>query len=71
MAIASRFIPLEPVVVGYIGLLSKTLLVIALAMIGLEINRQTLSQMSMRSIGLGVGLWVIVAPVALALVLYL
>ena len=71
MAIASRFIPLEPVVVGYIGLLSKTLLVIALAMIGLEINRQTLSQMSMRSIGLGVGLWVIVAPIALALVLYL
>ena len=71
MAIVSRFVPLEPVVVGYISLLSKTLLVIALAMIGLEINRQTLSQMSMRSIGLGVGLWIIVAPVALALVLYL
>ena len=71
MAIVSRFIPLEPVVVGYISLISKTLLVIALAMIGLEINRQTLSQMSMRSIGLGVGLWMIVAPVALALVLYL
>ena len=71
MAIVSRFVPLEPVVVGYISLLSKTLLVIALAMIGLEINRQTLSQMSMRSIGLGVGLWIIVAPVALALVLNL
>ncbi len=71
MAIVSRFVPLEPVVVGYISLLSKTLLVIALAMIGLEINRQTLSQMSMRSIGLGVGLWIIVEPVALALVLYL
>lgn len=71
MAIVSRFIPLEPVVVGYIGLLSKTLLVIALAMIGLEINRQTLSQMSMRSIGLGVGLWIIVAPIALLLVMYL
>ena len=71
MAIVSRFVPLEPVVVGYISLLSKTLLFIALAMIGLEINRQTLSQMSMRSIGLGVGLWIIVAPVALALVLYL
>ena len=71
MAIVSRFVPLEPVVVGYISLLSKTLLVIALAMIGLEIDRQTLSQMSVRSIGLGVGLWIIVAPVALALVLYL
>ena len=70
MAVISRFIPLEPVVVGYIGLLSKALLVIALAMIGLEINRQTLSQMSMRSIGLGVGLWIIVAPIALLLVLY-
>ena len=71
MAVVSRFIPLEPVVVGYISLMSKALLVIALAMIGLEINRQTLSQMSMRSIGLGVGLWIIVAPLALALVLYL
>ena len=71
MAIVSRFIPLEPVMVGYISLLSKTLLVIALAMIGLEINRQTLSQMSMLSIGLGVGLWIIVAPLALVLVLYL
>ena len=71
MAIASRFITLEPVVVGYIGLLSKALLVIALAMIGLEINRQTLGQMSVRSIGLGVGLWIIVAPVSLALVIYL
>jgi len=71
MAVVSRFIPLEPVVVGYISLMSKALLVIALAMIGLEINRQTLSQMSMRNIGLGVGLWIIVAPLALALVLYL
>ena len=71
MAVVSRFIPLEPVVVGYISLMSKALLVIALAMIGLEINRQTLSQMSMRSIVLGVGLWIIVAPLALALVLYL
>ena len=71
MAVVSRFIPLEPVIVGYISLMSKALLVIALAMIGLEINRQTLSQMSMRSIGLGVGLWIIVAPLALALVLYL
>ena len=71
MAVVSRFIPLEPVVVGYISLMSKALLVIALAMIGLEINRQTLSQMSMRSIGLGVGLWIIVAPLALTLVLYL
>jgi uncharacterized integral membrane protein (TIGR00698 family) len=70
MAVASRFISLEPVLVGYIGLTSKVLLVIALAMIGLEINRQTLSQMSMRSVVLGIGLWVIVAPIALLLVLY-
>lgn len=70
MAVASRFIPLEPVLVSYIGLTSKVLLVVALAMIGLEINRQTLSQMSMRSVVLGIGLWVIVAPIALLLVLY-
>lgn len=70
MAVASRFISLEPVLVGYIGLTSKVLLVIALAMIGLEINRQTLSQMSMRSVVLGIGLWIIVAPIALLLVLY-
>ncbi len=39
-------------------------------MIGLEIDRTTLSQISLRSVGLGVGLWLLAAPTALALVLW-
>lgn len=52
-----------------ISLISKTLLVFALGMIGLEINRATLREMSIRSIAFGVGLWCLVAPGALLLVL--
>ncbi|MED5347623.1 MAG: putative sulfate exporter family transporter [Pseudomonadota bacterium] len=53
-----------------ISVVSKTLLVVALGMIGLEIDRSTLSQVSWRSVALGVGLWALVAPIALALVLW-
>ena len=48
----------------------KILLVVALGMIGLEIDRDILSQVSWRSVALGVGLWALVAPIALALVLW-
>jgi len=48
---------------------SKTLLVVALLMIGLEINRTTLRQMSWRSVLFGVTLWGIVAPGAYVLIM--
>jgi len=63
-------LPISDVVVSGIGTVSKTLLVIALGMIGLEIDRSTLSQVSWRSLALGVGLWAMVAPASLALVLW-
>ena len=53
-----------------ISVVSKTMLVVALGMIGLEIDRSTLSEVSWRSVALGVGLWAVVAPIALALVLW-
>ena len=52
-----------------ISVVSKTLLVVALGMIGLEIDRSTLSQVSWRGVALGVELWALVAPMTLALVL--
>ena len=58
----------EPVVQG-IGLVSKVLLVIALGLIGLELDRRSLRKLSLSSVGLGVGLWLTVAPLALVLVL--
>ncbi len=64
-------LPLADQVLVTIGVLSKTLLVIALGMIGLEIDRDTLSQVSWRSLVLGGGLWLLVAPLALGLVLWL
>ena len=60
----------EPLISG-ITLTSKALLVLALAMVGLEINRETLSQLSWRCVGFAVGLWLLVAPLALILVLWL
>lgn len=69
-AIVGSLLPLGEAVVGGISVFSKVLLVVALGMIGLEIDRATLSQISWRSIGLGVGLWLLAAPAALALVLW-
>ncbi len=47
----------------------KALLVVALGLIGLELDRQSLRELSPASIALGVCLWLIVAPGALLLVL--
>ena len=69
-AIVGSLLPLGETVVGGISVVSKVLLVVAMGMIGLEIDRATLSQISWRSIGLGVGLWLLAAPAALALVLW-
>jgi uncharacterized integral membrane protein (TIGR00698 family) len=69
-ALVSSFINLSAEVTGVISMLSKGLLVFALGMIGLEINRDTLRDMSLRCVLFGVGLWLIVAPAALALILF-
>ena len=58
----------EPVTQG-IGLVSKTLLVIALGLIGLEFDRASLGKLSRSSLVLGIGLWLVVVPFALVLVL--
>ena len=70
-AVLGSFIPMNDPLLGGISVLSKALLVVALGMIGLEIDRATLSQISWRSIALGMGLWILVAPAALLLVLWL
>jgi uncharacterized integral membrane protein (TIGR00698 family) len=70
-AALGSFVPLGEVLLAAVSTVSKILLVVALGMIGLEIDRTTLSQVSWRSVGLGVGLWAVVAPAALALVLWL
>jgi uncharacterized integral membrane protein (TIGR00698 family) len=70
-AALGSFVPLGEELLAAVSTVSKILLVVALGMIGLEIDRTTLSQVSWRSVGLGVGLWVVVAPAALALVLWL
>ena len=67
-ALVSGFLPISAEIADGLGLLSKVLLVIALGMIGLEINRSTLSQLSWRSIAFAAGLWILVVPFALLLV---
>ena len=64
-------VPMGDGLLNGISVVSKILLVVALGMIGLEIDRGTLSQVSWRSVALGVGLWALVAPIALALVLWI
>ena len=68
-AVFSSFINLGDVVVTSISWLSKSLLVLALGMIGLEINRATLREMSLSSVLFGVGLWFVVAPAAYVLIM--
>ena len=70
-AVLSSLLDLPGPVVEVFALISKTLLVVALAMIGLDISRETLSQVSMSCVVFGVGLWLIVATLALVMVLYL
>ncbi len=54
-----------------VATVSKALLVFALAMIGLDISRATLRTIRPSTFAFGIGLWVLVAPAALLLVLYL
>lgn len=53
-----------------ISFVSKTLLVIALGLIGLELDRASLGKLSLSSLVLGIGLWLAVVPLALMLVLF-
>ncbi|NKB97709.1 MAG: putative sulfate exporter family transporter [Pseudomonadales bacterium] len=69
-AVFSSFLPLTEAINSGLALTSKVLLVIALGMIGLEINRETLAQLSLRSVAFGVGLWLLVVPFALVLVMF-
>lgn len=69
-ALISSFVDLQPQVVGWITTFSKALLVVALLMIGLEIDRGTLRQMSWRSVLFGVILWGLVAPIAYVLIMF-
>ena len=52
-----------------IGFTSKVFLVVALGLIGLELDRESLFRLSLSGVLLGVGLWLVVAPLALVLVL--
>ncbi len=56
------------VVTDAIGYASKVLLVLALGLIGLQLDWRSLRQLSLSGVLLGVGLWLIVAPLALLLV---
>jgi uncharacterized integral membrane protein (TIGR00698 family) len=67
----ASFVDLGGAVTSGISTVSKALLVVALAMVGLEIDRETLRNISLSSVLFGVGLWLLVAPLALVLVLFL
>ncbi len=56
-------VTLPEVVLGVIGLLSKSLLVVALFLVGAELSRETLRQLQGRTVLHAVLLWAIVAPV--------
>lgn len=69
-AILSSFVDFGATFAQIVSTTSKTLLVFALGMIGLEIDRSTLRNMSFRSVFFGVALWALVAPTAFVLVMY-
>jgi len=64
----SSLFPIGPDMGAAITWLSKALLVLALAMIGLEIDRQTVRQLSVRSVMYALILWLLVVPGALLLI---
>ncbi len=68
-ALLSSVLPLGATLLGALGAISKLLLVLALGMIGLEIHRDTLRQLSLTSVLFGVGLWLIAAPLSLVVIM--
>ncbi len=69
-AVLSSLLSLPGDLNALLALASKSLLVLALAMIGLDINRETVRSLNVKSVIFGVGLWLLVAPLALLLVLW-
>ncbi|XOV81881.1 MAG: YeiH family protein [bacterium] len=69
-ALTSSVVDLQAELLQKVTWVSKSLLVVALLMIGLEINRATLRQMSWRSVLFGVMLWGLVAPGAFVLIMF-
>jgi uncharacterized membrane protein YadS len=67
-AVVSGLVTIPPALPTAIGVVSKCLLVVALAMVGLDISRSTLRAISPKSLMFAVALWVRVAPMALLLV---
>ena len=68
-AVTGGFVEFGEAVDQGIGFASKVLLVIALGLIGLQLDRRSLRKLSLATVALGVGLWLAVAPLALVLVL--
>lgn len=65
----ASLVSLPAELVGWIKLISKGLLVLALALIGLDISRDTLKGLSFKSVAFGLGLWLLAIPASLYLVL--
>ncbi len=70
-AMLSSLVDMPQALLDGLSLTSKSLLVLALCLIGLQINRGTVRQLSARTLIFGVGLWLCVAPLALVLVIFL
>ncbi|MGI9328631.1 MAG: YeiH family protein [Pseudomonadales bacterium] len=68
-SLLGSLIELDPEWVVQLKRLSKAMLVAALFMIGMEVTRSTLRTLNARAVWLGVGLWVMVLPATLLLVL--
>jgi uncharacterized integral membrane protein (TIGR00698 family) len=70
-AAMGSWLPIPPLVTGAAGAFSKLLLVAALFLLGTEITRATVRQLRGRVLWQALGLWLLVAPVTLGLVLWL
>ena len=68
-AVVSALVTIPPTFLTAIGMVSKCLLVVALAMVGLDISRSTVRAISPKSLMFAVALWLMVAPLALLLVI--
>jgi len=68
---AGSLLSLPGAVIAGAGATSKVLLVVALFLVGMELTRATVRQIRGRVLWLGLGLWLTVVPLTLALVLAL
>lgn len=68
-SLLGSLLQLDPEWIVQLKRLSKAMLVAALFLIGMEVTRSTLRTLNPRALWLGVGLWVLVLPATLLLVL--